>query len=163
MLKITYAFRFVLLILLFCKPFIASSADQSPHDLIPIVDYAEQTIGAPTNLSNRNLGSFKIILVRCLSNLTLIQDRVEKGLIEDEFSQVEMGVKFLSEGLNSTILMSLPNSLLEENPKEYFEAFEKDKLEMETEFHKFLQIYESALAENADVFIADYIFVTKHL
>ena len=155
-------FRFVLLILLFCKPFIASSADQSPHDLIPIVDYAEQNNwGANEDLSNRNLGSFKIILVRCLSNLTLIQDRVEKGLIEDEFSQVEMGVKFLSEGLNSTTLMSLPNSLLEENPKEYFEAFEKDKLEMETEFHKFLQIYESALAENADVFIADYIFCNK--
>ena len=155
-------FRFVLLILLFCKPFIASSADQSPHDLIPIVDYAEQNNwGANEDLSNRNLGSFKIILVRCLSNLTLIQDRVEKGLIEDEFSKVEMGVKFLSEGLNSTILMSLPNSLLEENPKEYFEAFEKDKLEMETEFHKFLQIYESALAENADVFIADYIFCNK--
>ena len=67
-------------------------------------------IGVPTRSFNENLGTFKTILVRCLSNLTLIQDRVEKGLINDEFGQIEIGVKFYP-GLEFHILNSLPNSL----------------------------------------------------
>ena len=98
-----------------------------------------------------------------MSNLTVIQDYVEKGLVEDELGHIKVGIKFLTEGLNSTLLNELSDSLLDENSKKYFEAFEQNKLAAEEEFDKFLQIYESSLTENTDLFQKDYFFCKKHL
>lgn len=86
---------------------------------------------------------------------------MKQGMIKDEFSQIDLGIKSLSEGLNATILNNFPTSSLEENSKEYFEAFQEQKSKLEKVFENFLHVYEISLSEKSEIFERDYSFCKK--